>query len=168
VVIERSLDMSFSQKAQSHPVPIGDGPITMDLLKKADTDYRALQMRMFSLESSDTCRITGARVRISSRTPAPPEAPVPKAQGSSDGAIKNRRPAWFDGANGFVETPVYDRGRLAAGHVIHGPAIFEEADATTICPPGFTVTVDDKLNLLITASKGEKVKTRSAAPAMAE
>ncbi len=55
-------------------------------------------------------------------------------------ARKGTRAAWFDG--GFVDTPVYDRYALAPGARISGPAIIEEREATTIIPPGDSVTVD--------------------------
>ena len=55
-------------------------------------------------------------------------------------ARKGTRAAWFDG--GFVDTPVYDRYALAPGARIDGPAIIEEREATTVIPPGDSVTVD--------------------------
>ncbi len=46
-----------------------------------------------------------------------------------------------------METAVYDRLLLCAGDSFVGPALVEEVDATTVCPPGFTVDVDCYLNL---------------------
>jgi N-methylhydantoinase A len=56
-------------------------------------------------------------------------------------ARKGERPAWF-GTSGFVPTPVYDRYRLAPGVPLHGPAIVEERESTTIVPPGVRATVE--------------------------
>ena len=50
-----------------------------------------------------------------------------------------RRPVWF---GEWIETPVIDRERLAAGWRIEGPAIVEEAGGTTVAPPGWTMEVD--------------------------
>ncbi len=55
-------------------------------------------------------------------------------EGSLDGAIKEHRPVFFEG--GFVDTPVYDRGRLPGGVELSGPAVIEQADATTVLEPG--------------------------------
>ena len=41
---------------------------------------------------------------------------------------------WVDGA--FVQANVYDRGLLAAGNVVRGPAIVTEMDSTTLVLPG--------------------------------
>ena len=58
---------------------------------------------------------------------------------------KGARQVWF--GDGFVEAPVYDRYALVPGDRIEGPAIIEEREATTIVPPGDSLTVDANLNL---------------------
>jgi len=60
--------------------------------------------------------------------------------GGGDPLIE-RRPVWF---GDWIETPVIDRERLAAGWRIEGPAIVEEAGGTTVAPPGWTVEVDSR------------------------
>ena len=49
------------------------------------------------------------------------------------------RKAHFDAADGFVSTPVYQRHRLWADFAAEGPAIIEEAESTTVVPPGWSV-----------------------------
>jgi len=56
---------------------------------------------------------------------------------------------YFAEASGFVETRVYDRVALQHADRIDGPAVLEEPDSTTICPPGYSVAVDPFLNLII-------------------
>ena len=56
---------------------------------------------------------------------------------------------WVDGGIATVETPRYERNRLAPGHIIAGPAIIEQMDTTTVIPPGFSATVDPSGNLII-------------------
>ncbi|MBI4320591.1 MAG: hydantoinase/oxoprolinase family protein [Chloroflexi bacterium] len=51
------------------------------------------------------------------------------------------------------ETPIYRRESLRSGSILEGPAIVEEAHATTVIPPGFVCTVDRYGNLII----GEEV-----------
>ena len=69
--------------------------------------------------------------------------------GPASDARKGMRQVHFDAAGGFVETPVYDRARLGAGHRFDGPAIVEEMDSTTLVLPGYAVEVDRYGNLLI-------------------
>ena len=66
------------------------------------------------------------------------EAADPRIGRGGDPLIE-RRPVWF---GEWIETPVIDRERLAAGWRIEGPAIVEEAGGTTVAPPGWTMEVD--------------------------
>ena len=47
------------------------------------------------------------------------------------------------------ETRVFDRAALAAGHVIDGPAVIEEAASVTVLNPGQRARVDAYGHLLI-------------------
>jgi N-methylhydantoinase A len=58
------------------------------------------------------------------------------------------RPVYFSG-EGFRDTPVYARATLQATHVVRGPAIVEQLDATTVIFPGQEAVVDLYGNLLI-------------------
>jgi N-methylhydantoinase A len=63
-----------------------------------------------------------------------------------------KRPVYF-AETGFVETPVFDRARLFAGHRIGGPAVIEEYASTTVLYPGDRLTVDEYGNLVIEISR---------------
>ena len=58
------------------------------------------------------------------------------------------RSVWFDGC-GFVETPVYRRADLRAGHRIDGPAIVDQLDTTTVILPADRASVDRYGNIVI-------------------
>jgi N-methylhydantoinase A len=72
-------------------------------------------------------------------------APDPSA--SLDKARLGSRPAWFDG--GWRDTAVWSRLDLPAGAVIAGPAILEQADATTVIEPGHAGRIDPLGNLVV-------------------
>src|SRR5215831_7457052 len=57
-------------------------------------------------------------------------------------APKGTRQAYFPEAEGYVETPVYDRYALTWGMTFAGPAIIEERESTTVIGPGARVRVD--------------------------
>ena len=74
----------------------------------------------------------------------------PPAAGTDPAAArKGTRRAWLPEAGGLVACPVYDRYRLGAGTVVHGPALVEERETTVLMLPGDTGTVDRHGNLLI-------------------
>ncbi len=70
-----------------------------------------------------------------------------KAAGSPE--PRSMRKAHF---GSWMETPVYDRSRCAAGHAFSGPAIIEQKDTTTVVQPGMTVRVDRFHNLIVGAA----------------
>lgn len=55
---------------------------------------------------------------------------------------------WF-AADAPVDTAIHDRRTLPAGTVLHGPAIVEQLDATTLLFPGDTLRVDAHGAMLI-------------------
>ena len=55
-------------------------------------------------------------------------------------ALKGKRPAFF--GKKFMNTPIYDVGRLEHGNVIPGPALLEQATSTTVVPPDWKVVCD--------------------------
>ena len=68
------------------------------------------------------------------------------------GAVIEQSQVYFDG--GFVNTTIYDRAQLAAGHRIIGPAVITQNDSTTVIHPGHVGEVDAYLNILISRLGG--------------
>ncbi|MGB8096908.1 MAG: hydantoinase/oxoprolinase family protein, partial [Terracidiphilus sp.] len=88
-------------------------------------------------------------VRVRMISPSEPfvQARQPLREGDSSHAMTGSRPVWFDGS--FVSAPVYDRGLLAPGDRVIGPAIVTEYSSATILPPGDRLRVDELGNLVI-------------------
>ncbi|MDB5798682.1 MAG: 5-oxoprolinase, partial [Paucimonas sp.] len=75
-------------------------------------------------------------------------APVPGE------AIKGRRKIRLK--DGVHEATIYNRHALAPGATIaNGPAVFEQADTTTLMPPGWRAVVDASGALVLTRIEGE-------------
>jgi N-methylhydantoinase A len=66
----------------------------------------------------------------------------PKAAGTLADAKRGERPAWSMRERRFMPFGVYDRDKLGPGMSFPGPAVVEEASATTVVDSGSTVTVD--------------------------
>lgn len=73
----------------------------------------------------------------------------PPGDGDPSRARTGTRPVYFDG---WEDTPVYRRERLAPGDAIEGPAVIEEFGSTIPLHPGFTAELDRHGNLVITAN----------------
>jgi N-methylhydantoinase A len=107
--------------------------------------YRALYHR---LPQGMPIEALNWRVTVSG---PPPAMPATMIAGRAEGGalVKRHRPAYFEEAGGFVETPVYDRYALAPGAELTGPAIVEERESTAVIGPGARCHVDDGLALIV-------------------
>lgn len=77
-------------------------------------------------------RTSGSEAPDAARRPAPPP--------------RDRRQVYFEE---WTDTAIYERGELAPGMTFTGPAIVEQADATTVVLPGMTASVDAAGNLIV-------------------
>ncbi len=147
VTIERTADMRLVGQLHEINVPIPRGKLDASAyaaIRKAFEDVYAARYTL--VPGVAELEILSFRVRASGLEPqlSIHQADVPSTE---KGALKGIRKAYF--GDGFVDAAVYDRYRLAPGIEIAGPAIIEEREATTIVPPGDTLTVDEAGNLRI-------------------
>ena len=149
----RSVDMRYAGQNYELPVALPQGPVTAASLDALAEGFAAAHRRIYGfIAEGEPVQLVTFRVEAT--------GPVPKASfpahaevGPDAGAaIMTRRGVWLPEAGGFVDCPVYDRERLAAGHRIAGPAIVEQMDATTVILPGMTARVEPYLNLILEAS----------------
>ncbi|HKO07056.1 MAG TPA: hydantoinase/oxoprolinase family protein, partial [Alphaproteobacteria bacterium] len=78
---------------------------------------------------------------------AKPSLPAIARSGTLASALSGERAVAFAGS--FRTTPVYDRARLAGSVAIPGPAVVEDAGASTLVPPDFAATLDPFGNLVL-------------------
>jgi N-methylhydantoinase A len=70
--------------------------------------------------------------------------------GGARAALKGTRRVYFPGADGWVETAVYDRYRLGVGDEVTGPAVVEEEGSTLVVGPGAIARVAESGNIAMT------------------
>ncbi|MEW6301515.1 MAG: hydantoinase/oxoprolinase family protein, partial [Thermodesulfobacteriota bacterium] len=149
----RYLDMRYLGQWRSltvpYPRPGGD---PAHLLSAFHREHE----REFAYSQPDLpVEIFGLRVTAVGKIPKP-QPPVYETRPGAAAPRKGVRPVYFAGAGGFVETPVFDRWALPAGLTMHGPAIVEQLDSTTVIPPGVRVEVDAYLNIIIRVGGGPR------------
>jgi N-methylhydantoinase A len=75
--------------------------------------------------------------------------PLPRFEAASGASAPvTHRPVHFRDRQP-LETPIYERARLAPGQRIAGPAVIEQMDATTLLHPGDRLAVDAVGNLIV-------------------
>jgi N-methylhydantoinase A len=149
IVIQRTVDVRLAHQHQTRSVPLPSGQLTAAHLAKAADDFREIYRSDFGLTPQGDYELVNHRVRATAVTAKPDSPAFPRGDGNADRALKASRPAHFAEAGGFVETRIYHRPDLQPGDVIAGPAILEEPDSATVCPPGYRLEVDAFLNLVI-------------------
>ena len=147
--MQRSIDLRFANQALDIAIPMPNVPVTQNAIRQVEARFRQLYFDLCGMRPTDPCQIVNCRLRAVGMVTKPNLPTVPAGDGNATRALKSSRQAYFSEAGGFVETAVYDRVQLLPGDVVSGPAIFEEPDSTTVCPPGYAAWVDMHLNLIV-------------------
>jgi N-methylhydantoinase A len=148
VQISRRVDMRYLGQEHTVNLSFPAGPVTVAVLAEIRDQFDERHQHLYTYRLPTAVEF----VNFHATAVVPVTKPQPRAlRGASDGAPRPRarRPVHFD-AQGVIDTPIYERGNLAAGAMIEGPAIVEEPASTTVIFPGQRMQVDEWGNLLIT------------------
>jgi N-methylhydantoinase A len=149
-----SLDLRYEQQGFEVTIEVPaalvakSGPID-EILDR----FHATHQRLNGVRFHVPVELVALRVIAIGATLSVEEALPEQGQTDLAKALMEVRPCYFGGAR--VETPNYDRAKLAAGTKITGPAIIRQYDTTTVLLPKHTAEVDGHGNILIwPAAKG--------------
>ncbi len=145
--VERRAEMRYA--GQFHDIEI---PVPVPLLDNTPVALRscfdAEYERLYGV-TLDGYPVQALNWRVLVAAPSPKvDLRMQSPDGTGD-PLKGRRAIYLHDDNRFVDVPVYDRYSLAVGATLHGPAVVEEAEATTLLWPGDRLTVDRSQNLVI-------------------
>jgi len=137
---ERSLDVRYAGQAYELTVPVPDQVDRTALEVVAERFHARHEARFGHANPGAPLELVGLRVRARGVV-EPPELRATAGATSIDAARRpSRRVGWADG---FAETPVFDRDRLPVGEPIDGPAVVEGSETTVLVPPGTDGQVDE-------------------------
>ena len=148
VEVAYAADMRYVGQAYELEVPLAT-PFRAEQVREAVRGFHAAHERVYGYARAQQ-PVEFVNFRVVHRYPLPPPAlrPAAGAGGAASDARTGERRAYFASA-GFVATAIYDRARLPLGARVEGPAILEQADTTTVIPPGHAAVVDVAGNLRI-------------------
>ena len=152
--IQYTLDLRYEQQGFEVAVDVsGEDIHKQGDLSRALADFHALHERLYGVRFSVPVELVALRVVARGATAPVDEAPPVIKDGHVTSAIIEIRPAYFNG--GWLDTPHYDRAKLAVGARVEGPAIIRQYDTTTVLLPGHYAVTDSHGNILIwPVSKG--------------
>ena len=153
VDVERFADMRILGQVHEIQVGLPDGPPSDAWVHRVADAFHREYVRLFEhVPPVSGLEVLNWRVRV---TGTQPPVRIGNAPSSNDGSpVKGHRPALFEEAAGFVDTPGFDRYALPTGFELRGPAIIEEREATTVVLPGTRMRVDELLQLRIQITGG--------------
>ncbi|MBR4024280.1 MAG: hydantoinase/oxoprolinase family protein [Firmicutes bacterium] len=144
--MEYFLDMRYQGQNHEIRVPFSfDDSSDENSVRKAFTEAYE---RLYSFSSDDMVQIVNFGLSAIGDIvyPAVPEDEYHGEECSA--AVTGERKVYI-GSGEFENYKIYDRDLLGNGNIVHGPAIVEQMDSTTIIPNGMKGTVDKNLNIML-------------------
>ena len=147
----RHADVRYAGQAWEVRVDAPSGPIDDDAAREIVKRFHQAYHRLYGYDYQGSQPIEIVNFAISGYGRIERPRLAARAGNSPlSSAQSQKRSIWFE--DGFIDTPVYDRDRLAAGSSFSGPAIIEEFGSTTVVFPGQRVEVDPHGILIIRPS----------------
>ncbi|MSR13407.1 MAG: hydantoinase/oxoprolinase family protein [Gammaproteobacteria bacterium] len=144
VVLQRTIDMRYQGQWRSLSVPASTPFIDMH---EAIQSFSTAHQREYHYQrvgaGIEVFRLSLTAIGLT------PKAELAKHVPRHDIPVPyTKRPVIFD--EDTCESSIYQRDDLHSGARFSGPAVVQQLDATTVVPPGVSVTVDPWLNLIMT------------------
>jgi N-methylhydantoinase A len=153
VVFQRYADMRYSGQQHTVKVPLPDA---LDATALADVRTRfdgTYEVRYGHAAPEQPAEVVGVRLAVHGVRPRASLASIrPATAVPTDRPTE--RPVYFRAHGGTLSCPVYQRGALTPGQRLSGPAIVEEASATTLVQPGDSLQVNEYGHLVLHIGEG--------------
>ena len=148
VTVVRSVDARYVGQGYELTVPVPAGTLDAAALGRVRASFDEIYATRYGY-AQPAEPVEVVTWKLSAIGGAPRVTLAKAATSPVAGSLKGRRRAYFPEAGGWIDCPIYDRYKLAAGLEIAGPAIVEERESTSVLPPGAVATVDEYANLVV-------------------
>ena len=154
ITLERTVDLKYYPQTTYLNFLFPDGAVTQESIDQAVERFLERHEQEFGYSvplEFTSVEFVNARLTATGPAPVGDLAELDGGPGAGDAAdaLTGTRQVYFSETGGRAETAVYERDRLRKGATFGGPAIVEQADSTTVVPPGAEVEVDRYGNLII-------------------
>ncbi|MEM9223908.1 MAG: hydantoinase/oxoprolinase family protein, partial [Pseudomonadota bacterium] len=151
-VPELLAEMRYAGQSHEIDVSLEPGWITNGSITAIKEAFHAEHHKRFEFNDPDVpIQIINLRLVMRGSTILPDLPTAPKLDGTPQ--PERDIEVWLDGAHRAV--PLYDRAALSHGHVFDGPAVVHQPDTTLCILPGYRASVDEGLNIRLTATQGD-------------
>jgi N-methylhydantoinase A len=143
-----SADMRYVGQSYEVDVPLEAEWIVQGDWQAMAGAFRAAHRRVYShAEPASPVELIDLRLRIVGHMPKPALPAPGQAQPGTLAPVTGKRTVITNGAS--METRVYRRDELLGGHVLTGPALADQSDATVYLPPGWSGVVHASGSLIV-------------------
>jgi N-methylhydantoinase A len=159
--LQRLADLRYARQGFEITVDFPADEVSDSAVQQLIARFHQRHEQLYTYAATDTpVEIVNLRLRAVGRMDKLTLPTIDTVATGTVPAVTQTRPVYF-AASGFVQIPVFARHTLRAGHTLHGPAIVEQLDTTTVVYPGQQATVDAYGNLLMRLNRREPhVNTR--------
>lgn len=121
-------------------IPLRSSRVSQDSLPQMVDDFHSEhERRYFTSERTNYIEMLCWRVTATGVMPRITFPEQPLGSEDTSPALKGKRKAYLYG--GFIDTPIYDGGKLVHGMIIQGPAIIEDYGSSPLIPRGVKCTI---------------------------
>jgi N-methylhydantoinase A len=147
VIFARSADMRYLGQEHTVNVPIPNGDLREEQREGIESKFHDLHEQLYTFRQGSPIEFVNLHL-TGFGTVRKPELQRVASGADIQRAFKGTRLVDFDDL-GRYETRIYERSHLGAGARLEGPAVVEEAAASTVVLPGQELHVDTFGNLII-------------------
>ena len=151
ITLQRTVDLKYYPQTTYLNFPFTEAEVTKEAIDAVVDLFLERHEQEFGYSVPlEFTSVEFVNARLTALGPAPVGELRPEERtGTREQGLLGTRSVHFAEAAGWVDTAVYDRELLWPGARFVGPAIVEQADSTTVVPPGAEVEVDGYGNLKI-------------------
>jgi len=149
VIFSRFANIRYVGQEHTVKVPVPAGELGESEIKQVIQSFHEAHEQLYTFKLDDVeTEIVSLHLTAFGTVKKPKLAPLEVTSTSLDDAFIEKRPVLFEN-EGWLDTNVYKRQKLASGMKIEGPAIVEEPTSSTVVYPEQILTVDKYGNLII-------------------
>ena len=148
---DRSVDARYAGQSYELNVPVAGGTVDTAAIGGIAEAFHARHAQTYGHDNrAETVQFVSLRLAAIGIIPPLTIRQQPAAAGTP--SAKPPREVWFR-STGAITAEVHDRARMAAGAVVHGPAIVESLESTILIPPGWQARMDSDGYILMARAK---------------
>ncbi len=138
---KRTADMRYVGQFHEVDVDVPNEKLGTEQMKEVITHFNEKHETMYAYRDTVETEIMNVRVAGFGRVVKMSLKEYPYSSEDARMYQKDTRDVFFEEADGFVATPIYDGDAMQYGNSVHGPAVIEQKITTIAVPPGFSIEV---------------------------